>query len=192
MGAAWQATQPAQAPPFSSSLLKASQGNLASASTFRVCGAWLFMADWRMRSQYRHGLRLCLPSWQLCLCVLFSLGVASLARAPLLRDTLCPTHGVAAWVKLRAAGVWGGASPWSLPARSSIMPSLLKWVLPKWPRAFRASSFYGLSRPRKRSAASAAGARTRPTQCPAPSIPPGICCKAKRSATPGRAGGGQL
>ena len=32
-----------------------------------------------------------------------------------------------------------GASSWSLPARSSIMPSLLKWVLRKWPRAFRAS-----------------------------------------------------
>ena len=78
-----------------------------------------------MRSQYRHRLHCCLPSWQRCVCVVFSLGVKSLNRAPLLRDTLCPVHGVAAWAKLRAAGVWGGASSWSLPARSNITPSLV-------------------------------------------------------------------
>ena len=89
-GPAWQVTQPTQAPPFSSSCLKASQGNLASASTFRVtfCGAWLRMAKWRMRPQSRHRLHCCLPSWQLCLCVLFSLGVKSRNRVPLLAGHL--------------------------------------------------------------------------------------------------------
>ena len=120
------------------------------------------------------------------------MGVKSLNRAPLLRDTLCPVHGVAAWAKLRVAGVWGGAGA---VAASQIQHRavLVGMGFPQNGLAHAAPHHFIDSAGRASAALLLQLARTRasPSAQP-PSTPPGIGCKAKRSATPGRAGGGQL
>ena len=195
VGPAWQATQPTQAPPFSSSCLKASHGNLASTSAFRVCGAWLFMADWRMRPQHRHRLHFCLPSWQLCLCVLFSLGVKSLSCPTLAGHLVSGPRGCSlgeaarrwrlgrGFVVVAASQIHHNAEMDS-PQMAARLPHLIiLWIQPaaQAPRCF-CSCCASAPHP----APNPLPAAWRPARCP---FPPGICCKAKRS-TSGRGGGG--